>query len=65
MQNYVVDDSRKMYTADGKALDVVGVGDVHIALLNRSVWTLQQVRDVPYLKKAGSLWDRLMMMVIH
>lgn len=51
MQNYVVSDFRKMYAADEETLDVVGVGDVHITLPNRSVWTLQQVRHISDLKK--------------
>lgn len=40
-----------MYTTAGGALDVVRMGKVDIAFPNRSVWTLWQVRHVPYLKK--------------
>ena len=42
----------KMYIVDGKAMNVVRVGDVCIALPNKSVWTLQQVRHIPKLKKS-------------
>lgn len=35
-----------------EALDVVEVGDVSIALSNRNVWTLEQVKHVPNLKKS-------------
>lgn len=41
-----------MYTANGETVDVVGVGDVCIALLNKNVWTLQQVKHVSNLKKS-------------
>lgn len=40
-----------MCTALGEALDVVGVGNVCITLLNGNVWTLQQIRHIPILKK--------------
>lgn len=40
MHNYVASDFGKMYTVGGEAQDIVGVGDLRIALLNRSSWTL-------------------------
>lgn len=37
MQNYLAGDFGKMHIVDGEALDVVGVGDVHIVLSNKSM----------------------------
>uniref|UniRef100_A0A2N9GIS0 Retrovirus-related Pol polyprotein from transposon TNT 1-94 n=1 Tax=Fagus sylvatica TaxID=28930 RepID=A0A2N9GIS0_FAGSY len=51
IQNYVAGDFGKVYLADDKALDVVGMGDVRITLPNGSVWLLQKVRHVPELKR--------------
>lgn len=51
MQNYVAGDFGKVYLADGEALNVVGMGDIDIALPNKSKWTLQKVRHIPELKK--------------
>ena len=43
IQSYVVGNFGKVYLADGSALDVVGMGDVWILLLNGSVWLLEKV----------------------
>ncbi|KAB5511771.1 hypothetical protein DKX38_028799 [Salix brachista] len=51
MQNYVAGDFGKVYLADGEALNVVGMGDVNVALPNKSKWILQNVRHIPELKK--------------
>uniref|UniRef100_A0A2N9EY29 CCHC-type domain-containing protein n=1 Tax=Fagus sylvatica TaxID=28930 RepID=A0A2N9EY29_FAGSY len=51
IQNYVAGDFSKVYLADDKALDVVGMGDVRITLPNGSIWLLQKVRHVPELKR--------------
>jgi len=51
LENYVTGDFRKVYLADGSALDIVDMGDVRIRVHNDSVWKLQKVRDVPELKK--------------
>ena len=40
IQNYVKGDFGKVYLADGKALDVMGMGDVQIILPNESIWLL-------------------------
>ena len=40
-----------MYLADGSALDVIGIGDVRILLLNGSVWLLEKVRHIPELRR--------------
>ena len=40
-----------MYLADGSALDVVGLGDVWILLLNGSVWLLEKVRHILDLRR--------------
>ena len=41
--NYVVGDFGKVYSADGVALDVVGMGDDWILLPNGFVWSLEKV----------------------
>ncbi|KAB5556119.1 hypothetical protein DKX38_007028 [Salix brachista] len=51
MQNYVAGDFGKVYLADGEALNVVGMGDVSVALPNKNKWILQNVRHIPELKK--------------
>jgi hypothetical protein len=51
LENYVSGDFGKVYLADGKALDVVGIGNVKIRIHADSVWKLQKVRHVPELKK--------------
>lgn len=50
MQSYFASYFGKMYTVDSEALDVAGVGDVCITLLNGTIWTLQQVRHILNLK---------------
>ena len=37
--------------ADGQPIDIMGIGDVQIKTMNRSIWNLQNVRHVPGLKK--------------
>ncbi|KAB5537969.1 hypothetical protein DKX38_015502 [Salix brachista] len=49
MQNYIA--GGKVYLDDGEALNVVGMGDVDVALPNKNKWTLQKVRHIPELKK--------------
>ncbi|KAB5537804.1 hypothetical protein DKX38_015337 [Salix brachista] len=51
MQNYIAGDFGKVFLVDGEALNVVGMGDVDVALPNRNKWTLQKVRHIPELKK--------------
>ena len=51
MTNYVDNDFRKVYLADGQSLDVMGISDVSIKQPNSSVWKLQKVRYIPQLKK--------------
>nr|TKR75318.1 hypothetical protein D5086_0000286420 [Populus alba] len=51
LQNYVGGDHGVVYLADGKPLNIVGIGDVQIKTMNGSIWTLQNVRHVPELKK--------------
>ena len=41
--NYVAGDFGKVYSTDGVALDVVGIGDDWILLPNGSVWLLEKV----------------------
>jgi hypothetical protein len=40
-----------VYLADGQPMDIVGIGDVQIKTMNRSIWNLQNVRHVSGLKK--------------
>ena len=40
IQNYVGSDFGKVYLADEKALDVLGMGNIQILLPNGSVWLL-------------------------
>ena len=51
IQNYDVGDFCKVYLADGTALDVVGMGDVHILLPNTFVWLLENVRHILDLRR--------------
>nr|TKR84597.1 Glycyl-tRNA synthetase family protein [Populus alba] len=51
LQNYVGGDHGVVYLADGTPLKIVGIGDVQIKTMNGSIWTLQNVRHVPELKK--------------
>ncbi|KAG2715942.1 hypothetical protein I3760_03G102900 [Carya illinoinensis] len=46
MQNYVTGDFGKVYLADGEALEIEGMGDVPINLLNGSAWLLQKVSEL-------------------
>ena len=51
IQNYDVGDFCKVYLVDGTALDVVGMGDVHILLPNTFVWLLENVRHILDLRR--------------
>ena len=51
IQNYAAGDFSKVYLADGSTLDVMGMRDVRILLLNGSVWLLEKVRHIPDLKR--------------
>ena len=51
IQNYVTGDFGKVYLADGSALDVVGLGDVRILLLNGSVWLSEKVQHIHDLRR--------------
>jgi hypothetical protein len=51
MQNYIAGDHSVVYLADGQPIDIVGIRDVQIKTMNRSIWSLQNVRHVPGLKK--------------
>ena len=51
IHNYVAGDFGKVYLANGTALDVVGMGDVHRLLPNGSVWLLEKVRHIPNLRR--------------
>jgi len=44
MQNYVAGDHSVVYLADGQPMDIVGIGDVQIKIMNGSIWNLQNVR---------------------
>ena len=51
IQDYAAGDFGKVYLANGTALDVVGIGDVRILLLNGSVWLLEKVQHIPDLRR--------------
>ena len=51
IQNYVAGDFGKVYLADGTALNVAGMGDVHILLPNGSIWLLEKVRHILNLRR--------------
>ena len=51
MTNYVGSDLSKIYLANGKSLNIVGLRDVRIKQSNCSVWILQKVRHISKLKK--------------
>ena len=42
--------------ADGEPLDIIGVEDAKLKMLNRSVWKIQKVRHVPGLMRWVTLW---------
>jgi len=46
MQNYVVGDHDVFYLADKQPIDIMGIGDVQIKMMNDSIWNLQNVRNV-------------------
>ena len=46
MQNYVVGDHDVFYLADRQPIDIIGIGDVQIKMMNDSIWNLQNVRNV-------------------
>ena len=48
-RSYVAGDFGKVYSTDGVALDVVGMGDDQILLPNGSIWSLEKV--IPDLKR--------------
>ena len=37
VENYVVSNYGKVYLVDGKPLDIVGKGDIHLKMLDKSV----------------------------
>jgi len=51
LSNYVLGKFGKVYLADGKSLDIIGRGDINIKASNGSVWTLNNVRHIPALKR--------------
>ena len=51
LSNYVPGKFGKVYLADGKSLDIIGRCDINIRTSNGSVWTLNNVRYIPALKR--------------
>ena len=51
MLNYTIGDFGKVYLTDDKPLNVMGKGDVHIKIPDRSVWKLKNVRHIPGIKR--------------
>ena len=55
---YVPGKFGKVYLADGKSLGIIGRGDINIRTSNGSVWSLNNVRHIPVLKRnLISLWQ--------
>lgn len=46
MENYVSKNYGKMYLADGEPLDILGVEDICLKMLNSSTWNIHKVRQV-------------------
>jgi len=58
LSNYVLGNFGKVYLADGKSLDIIGRCDINIRTSNGSVWTLNNVRHIPALKRnLISIWQ--------
>jgi len=55
MQNYIVGDHGVVYLADGQSMDIVGIRDVQIKTMNGSIWNLQNVRHVLWIKEETDL----------
>ena len=51
MLNYTAEDFGKVYLIDDEPLNIVGKGDVHIKMPDRSVWKLKNVRHVPGIRR--------------
>ena len=51
LSSYVSGKFGKVYLADGKSLDIIRRGDINIKTSNGSVWTLNNVRHIPTLKR--------------
>jgi len=51
LSNYVSRKFGKVYLADGKSLDIIGRDDINIKTSNGSLWTLNNVRHIPALKR--------------
>ena len=49
MENHVSGHYGKVYVADGKPLDIVGIGDIRLKKRNDSMWKIHKVRRVPKL----------------
>jgi len=51
LSNYVLGKFGKIYLAHGKSLDIIGRSDINIKNSNGSVWTLNNVKHIPALKR--------------
>lgn len=51
MKNYITRNYKKVYLANGKQLDIVGIGDVNMKMLNGHVLKITKVRHVPKLMR--------------
>uniref|UniRef100_A0A0D3A0J1 Retrovirus-related Pol polyprotein from transposon TNT 1-94-like beta-barrel domain-containing protein n=1 Tax=Brassica oleracea var. oleracea TaxID=109376 RepID=A0A0D3A0J1_BRAOL len=51
MENYVAGNYGKVYLADGLPLDIVGIGDIILKMLDGRVWKITKVRHVPKLMR--------------
>jgi len=51
LYNYVTRKFGKVYLANVKSLNIIEIGDINIRTFNGSVWTLNNVRHIPALKR--------------
>ncbi|WVY98190.1 hypothetical protein V8G54_030341 [Vigna mungo] len=51
LSNYVSKKFGKVYLVNGKSLDIVGISDINIRTSNESMWTLNNVKHIPTLKR--------------
>ena len=51
LSNYVPGKFGKVDLTNGKSLDIIRIGDINIRTSNENVWTLNNVRHIPTLKR--------------
>ena len=46
LENYVVENHKKVYLANGEPLDIIRIRDVNLKMPNGLVWKIQKVRHI-------------------